>query len=438
MKKLAIILIIISTGFSANAQLNLAQYHMGRNSFLTPNQNASYFPNTKWYVSLPGLSGFSADLNSPASYNDLFEVTGDSVRLKLGEYLNNERDDFISMKLDVPLFGLGFMIGDNSNLSFFVNSRSSAVLGMPKDILRWAYNGNGEYLGETYEVNDLGLKLRSYVEVGVGYARDFNIAGMDLRGGLRMKYLAGGAMAELDNGAAIDITTDENTYQTTFAFQQASLRLAGFDIYDDDNIDEGITAGEIGGGGFGLDFGAQLFFNDEWTFNFAVNDIGFIGWSNATYEVQLDDQTFVLEGINVEAEDFSAEFEENYEDVIAPDTVETTFVTGLNPSVYMGATYRVNENGYASGTWANTFDLGRLRTAIGVGYTHEFGRILALSGTFSKTPQQPVDFGAGMMFNMGPIRFHLLMDNIISSINVPNAKRVNLSFGFTIAPLPPR
>ena len=50
----------------------------------------------------------------------------------------------------------------------------------------------------------------------------------------------------------------------SFEFQNATFRSAGIDLDEDDGIDEGIGEGDIAGGGFAMDFGAQYYFNDKW------------------------------------------------------------------------------------------------------------------------------------------------------------------------------
>lgn len=431
-KTLTIIFCLIS--FIGFTQLNLTGYHLGNNLVTGQQYNASFFPKNTFYISFPGMSEVNFDLNAPFTYSELFEVTGDSVKIKLADYLNDEENDYLSLRASIPVLGFGFRLNEVSNIGVFSNVKNSFSLGMPKDIARWVYNGNGEYLGQEYIVDDLNVDVLSYLEVGIQYTRDLSIAGRAFTGGVRLKYLQGIASATIDNNAQISILTDPTSYRTTFTFQDAALRLGNVDVYDDDGIDEGINeAQELGGTGFGFDIGGQWAFNDKISFNLAINDIGSISWEEASYEVQLGDRSFVLEGVDINADDFSQEFEDNIEEAYESDTVTTSFSTSLTPSFYMGATYKVGKNGFASATWGYTVDLGELRNSIGIGYTHNFGRILYVNSTVASVPQQGLGVGVGMGLRLGALNIHVVGDGLLNNLNLPEAQRVNASIGINFA-----
>ena len=151
------------------------------------------------------------------------------------------------------------------------------------------------------------------------------------------------------------------------------------------------------------------------------------------YSISFEDESLVFEGVDITADNFSDNLQQQFEDTFEADTIDTQFATALNTSIYWGSSYQVTKGGTASATIANVFDLGELRTAIGIGYTQEIGRVLTVSGTFSKTPQQPIDFGAGMMLNMGLMQLHVIGDGLFRYGDLTNTQRVNLSVGLNIA-----
>ncbi len=174
-----------------------------------------------------------------------------------------------------------------------MNNRTSAGVGIPKDISRWAYNGNGEYLDQKYEVNDIQMNVLSYMEIGVGYSRKITIADQNFRTGLRVKYIAGLGMSELDNKAGVTIETNGSTYQTSFTFEEANLRVAGMNLETEEAT---ILSQQLPGKGFGLDFGAEYLMNDWWSFSLAVNDLGWIKWKKDANTISLINETYVVEG----------------------------------------------------------------------------------------------------------------------------------------------
>jgi hypothetical protein len=429
MKKIIISTFLLSFTLVSMAQLNLVSYHMRNNTILGQQQNATFFPKSKFYLSLPGISNINLDLNSPVSYSDLFEVTGDSVKLKLGSYLNSQSNDYMELNTIVPVLGFGFRINEISNVSFFINNRTSLLFGIPKDLARWGINGNGEYLDEVYEVDDIRMKVLNYAEIGVGYTRDITIAGQKFKTGLRLKYLAGIGMAEIDNKSSLKIQTNSSNYQTSFTFQDANLKIAGMDL---ENNEPTIASGEIPGQGFALDFGAEYLMSDKWSFNFALNDLGFINWKKGTNTISISDKTFVLEGQDIGSSSFQQDIQDDFKDAVETDTVTSEFKSTLGASTYLGAKYQVIPHGYASATFATINTLGKIKTAAGIGYTQELGRVFAVSTTVSKTPQQPIDMGLGMSLLLGGINLHIVGDRLIGLTDATKIKKVNFSFGLNI------
>ncbi len=126
---------------------------------------------------------------------------------------------------------------------------------------------------------------------------------------------------------------------------------------------------------------------------------------------------------------FETDYTDQFDDAFDTDTTAESFRSSLNTSVYMGAKYQVTKGGYASATLANRSSLGRLRTAVGLGYTQEVGRVLAVSTTLSKTPQQPINVGGGMNLRFGGLNIHVVADHLIGILDVTKIQKVNVNVG---------
>ena len=116
-------------------------------------------------------------------------------------------------------------------------------------------------------------------------------------------------------------------------------------------------------------------------------------------------------------------------DNIEIDSIPTRFNTSLNARAYFSADYEVTNGGYAQATVSNYFTQGAIRTAIGLGYLQNVGKWFSASTTFSMVPQQGVDIGMGLMFKLSVVQLYVVADNLLNTINIPNAKAVNLKFG---------
>ncbi|CAM9964195.1 unnamed protein product, partial [Chrysoparadoxa australica] len=117
---------------------------------------------------------------------------------------------------------------------------------------------------------------------------------------------------------------------------------------------------------------------------------------------------------------------------IQTDTLDATFSTKLNARTYFTADYQLSKNGYAQATVANFISQGRLKTSVGLGYSHHVGRWFTASATTSYVPQQGVDLGLGMMFRLSSFQFYVSADNLFNSLNVPQASAANVKVGLNL------
>lgn len=427
MKKLIIIanLLVIVTASFAQPAMHL--YHMKNRTVFGQELNPTFFPKAKAYVSLPGISNINFAFSSPLSASDVFTKTGDSTRVNVDLVLENSRENhFIEFSNAVPVLGFGFRLNKVSTFSFFTNVKTAFSIGVPYDAARLAWQGNGGFVGQKYEIDDLRLNTLSYGEVGFGYSRELKVVGRPAIIGVRVKYLVGIGSANIDNESTVGLTVEEQTYKNTLTFEDAAFRIAGTDITNDDAGGEFVS----GNSGFGLDLGAEYTFNDDWKFNFSLIDIGGISWKNEAYEVRLKNASIELEGVDLaNIDDFGDAFGDNLDSLFKADTTATQFSTPLKTTMFLGAEYKVGKHGTAFATYANYFAVGKLRTALGVGYMQEVGRILAVSGSVMKIPLQGINLGAGMTVRTGFFQLHMSANGLEGLANVNKAKGFSFNFG---------
>ena len=80
-------------------------------------------------------------------------------------------------------------------------------------------------------------------------------------------------------------------------------------------------------------------------------------------------------------------------------------------------------------TLSNYFTQGRVRSALGIGYTQNFGHWFTASVTGSVAPQSGADMGLGLMLRGGFFQFYANVDNIFGTLDVLEASSVNVKFG---------
>lgn len=429
MKRLIIATFITITAYSGFGQSNLSFFHMQNSIPQVSNYNASYFPNSKVYVSLPALSGIDFTVNNAFGINDIFTETGDSTLVDINRFLGSrKKSTFLNVGLGITDLMVGVRLGDHSHFSFFINERMNATFNYPIDLMNFLWQGNRAYIGENFVADDFSYKMTMYREWGVGYARKFLIANRQTNIGVRLKYLTG-LFHSSAKDLALSIHTSEEDYSITTSFNEARILSAGISQFDSDEDVNPMYFIHNGNQGFGVDIGAQMQFNRKLRLGAAINDLGFISWKDNAEEINLSESSFRFEGINLDNTDELGQAIQDSLDNIEIDSIPTRFNTSLNARAYFSADYEVTNGGYAQATVSNYFTQGAIRTAIGLGYLQNVGKWFSASTTFSMVPQQGVDIGMGLMFKLSVVQLYVVADNLLNTINIPNAKAVNLKFG---------
>ena len=65
-------------------------------------------------------------------------------------------------------------------------------------------------------------------------------------------------------------------------------------------------------------------------------------------------------------------------------------------------------------------------------YQRRFGRVLSLKGTYTVDKYSFTNIGLGANFQMGPVNFYVLADNLLNYSNIADSHYASLQFGFNI------
>lgn len=411
-------------------QSNLGFFHMQNRMPQNSNYNASYFPDAKVYVSLPVISGIDLTVNNSFGMKDLFTETGDSTLLDIDRFLSEQnKNPYLNVGLGITNFMVGVRLGDNSHFSLFVNERIDATVFYPVDLFQFIWKGNGAYVGQNYVADDFAYDFTSYREWGVGYARQFSIFGFNTNIGMRLKYLTGLFHSSTEDNISLSILTRETDYSLRATFKDATIRSAGVSMLEDGSDIDPAYFIFNGNGGFGIDLGANLDFNEKLSFGIAINDLGLINWKEYSENINLNGASFSYEGIDLDNMDGVADAFMDSLETIKFDTVATSFKTPLHSKTFLTASYQVTKGGYAQASLSNYFSLGKVKSSFGIGYLQNVGNWFSVSTTASLAPQRGVDLGAGLMLKGGFFQVYAVADNILNTINIPEAKSLNIKFG---------
>ncbi|MEQ8472305.1 MAG: DUF5723 family protein [Marinoscillum sp.] len=427
MRKYLILTLLIGATTLVFGQFNLNFYQMNTATPQGNNYNAASFPNARAFVSLPLISGVDLSVNNSFGLSDIFTETGDSSLIDVDRFLLEQGDGaYFNTQLTITDLMIGFRTGKNGFVTVFVNERTDATFFYPFQLVNFIWQGNRNYVGEEYVIDDISYDFTHYREIGVGYGRSFDIFGFNTNLGVRLKYLQGVAHSSIKDNLEMSILTREEDYSVVVNMNEGLSRSAGLNMLQDGDIPYLINNGNTG---FAIDLGGTIDLSDRITVGFAANDLGFIKWQDDAETASFNGTSFEINGGSFDNMDQLADAVMDSIENLQIDTIASTFTTSLNSSLFLSGSYRVTDQGYAQATISNYFTQGRMKSAVGIGYLQNLRKWLAASVTFSLASQRGADIGAGLMLRGGYFQTYLSVDHLLNTINVPEASGLNFKFG---------
>ena len=421
--------------FSCNlfAQNILTGYHS--NSFtLQSSANASVFPEANFVLGFPGLSNLSYSLQWPLSLNEVLEKgSDDSLRLSFPLLNSNLRDhNLLSSSFRNQLFHVGFKVGAKKNIFVYAGDELVVDAGMQfsDKFMNYLTQGNAKFLNQQMDFNSEKIEMTAYNSFYIGSALKVN---EKLEIGARVKFLKGIANIHT-NKFKLGFYTDSTAspvFATTLnadVLLQTSGQGAANDTIDFDAMLNN---------GFALDFGASYKFTEQLSASFAINDIGSIKWAeynNALYTTD-GDVEFMFTGLtqsSSSAEDLQTQIEEITDsllNVMEPKEIKGSYNTKLNPSLYTGLSYELDDKHIFSALYNRKKVIDKSINAFSLGYQFQLSKSIQLLAS-CQTIAGVGAIGTGFVWNPGLLQMHFVLDNILVA-DVFDAKNFFLQMGLS-------
>lgn len=441
MRKLTFLLAIVAFALGAKAQSNMTLYNMEP----IPQRlavNPALAPDCKWYLGMPLLSSTDFSFGSSAlrisDINNALEPNARgnyTVNLKtLGQSL--DKGTFVNIGLNQEWLNFGFRVR-KSMFTFGITEKIKTRVDFPTDLFKVAFEGNGGS-NLAYDFNfNFGFDVLHTREFALGYNR--SLLNEKLRVGGRLKYVRGLNVVSTAKNDLI-FTTDANTFAYTVKADievNASTPALDSTLGVDDPT--AVILGSPRNSGFGIDLGASYDLTDKITLSASIVDLGRIYWKEYTTNVKSRNPgaSFTYRGIDIndyigDSVQGGAGFEalaDTILDVFALDTSNHSFSTGLLGEFYIGGNYRITDRHNAGALLYGSFYNKSFYPALTLSWNSEFGRILALSGSYTISRGNYANIGLGFGLNLGPEQFYFVGDNLIG-VAAGNLKTVNLRFGW--------
>ncbi len=414
---------LISTTFSSLPQASYA--------------NPAKTPDAKWYVGIPGLGSTSLSFTHTGfAYSDLIRKRDDdSLMVDIENALSQMKaSNYMSFRLNMDLVNFGFRVGKN-HFSFNATEKVIYQQTYPKDLFRFLFKGNAEFLGQTADFSRINVDVTHYREWGVGYSRTF----MDqLTFGVRAKYLQGLANASTEK-TDISLYTDANTFDLT-AKADIKANTAGIaNLIDGESFNAGNYLMSSANNGFAIDLGAQWDINENFTVHASATDLGKINWKNQVKNYSTEGAEFTFAGIDVtefmnqeDSVDYMKELVDSLGEAFDLQESSTAYSTKLNPKFYIGGTWRFTNTSDLHLTAYGEVFKGKMYPSLSASIMQQLGNVINLTASYSIINGTTNNIGAGMLFNFGAVQWYMISDNVMGMFVPQHTQNIHLRTGINL------
>ncbi len=395
--------------------------------------NPAFIPQCKIHTGIPGLTSlYLAGGHNGFNTKNVLDINVlDSVVIDMESMLGSlKKNNYLFMDLNEELLSFGIRVKDKHYFNLSVTERMFFRLSYPKDLFEFAFYGNGALLDEKLEIGNFRVNASHYREYALGYSLVFD---NKWTFGARGKVLFGKANINTKKtditfeteSEFFDITVTSDILVNTNEIHNLTDTTEGQGANADNYIREYMLNGQ--NLGLGLDLGATYKYDDKLTLGLSVTDIGFISWKSDPMNLQSKNPggSFTYDGIDitefVNQEDSLLEQKlDNTLDSIAEifeiDTLYNKYKSMLNTRIHASAFYAVTPKDRISALARIHFYDKGVHPSISLGYTHKFGDIWHVTGTYSVANRNFTNFGLGFSLKLGFFQVYLLTDNVFGPI----------------------
>lgn len=396
------------------------------------------FASARSYFSLPALGSVNVSTNSKLGISTLLYPYEDRLVTFMHPSVSTDAflkrlnaDNNIGAGLSTKLLSFGFWGKHGGFTTVGLDVKADAAVNIPEELFRFMKEPGRD---RSYDVSGLGARVRSRMELSMGYSRKvgerFNVGG-------KVKFLVGLASADL-NIDRMNITMDSDRWAVR-AQGSARMRTGKGLVSIDDNSEgqldyetfrfdpagayesNGVN-GVVGGYGFSTDIGATFEIIDGLTLSAAVLDLGFIRWNSSIY-AKTDDSAWTFEGFeNVNADtDFNEQLSQmgkDFEEMIVMRRAEGgSACEMLDARVNLGLEYKMpfwkgmSVGALYTGKYRGQYSFNEGRVSL----NFAFGNVFALSGSYAIS-NFGHSAGAALNLHCSALSLYLATDAIFCNV----------------------
>jgi len=395
--------------------------------------NPAFIPDYKFHFGFPMLSSEEVGFGTTGpKYDDVFYTRADDSLVMDFEGFINSLDDKNALYMHniTQILNVGFRIN-----KFYINGSISEIVDVnfrySKEFMDLVVHGNADKVGETIEINGMGIKAQHYREYALGLAYEVN---KNLSIGTHVKLLYGKAAIDTKRMDG-SITTLKDNYNLDIK----SNILVNTSLPDME--DQRITTTDYlmysGNVGMAFDFGASYKL-DKMSFAASVLDLGWINYDRWLKNYSSDNAEFTYKGIDLvelqglsssEREDKMKDLRDSIINTFELKETHDAFNVALSSKIYLSANYQLSKSSNVGVmTRIAIFD-NIVNPSFTVSFNQDLGKNLSVIGSYTIANKSYANIGFGIAARISKLQFYLVSDNILGAFMPEIVKYTNIHLG---------
>lgn len=392
-----------------------------------------------------GLINNGFTLQRVSSYEDSILYI-DAKKLEKSLFQNNHL--YLEAETDPLHFRMAW-----SDFYFWIalRTRAEVALRYSRDIVSLIANGNKSFVGKPMKLSKMAFDARIYQELTLGASRiDENMAY-----GARISLLAGVAAAH-SSIKELSLSIDDNQGNLFAHHLIAQGRIHSSNCPSDRNglpdlaqLAEPEYLKKLNwfnlknpGCALAGAFSYKLLENLE--LSAAITDLGLIYWSDrlTTYKAKQDEVV-----VDVLIDDIQKAFKtkkfnldsltRELRNMATLDTAKLqhgeTFLTWLNPKIYLLARYKLWQHSTLGACIAGTLNQNYFYPALSLSFQQDYSQWLSVQVAWSYNQRSFLNLGLALLITPGPIQLYAITDNLVAFFAPHISRATNLRVGLNLA-----
>jgi hypothetical protein len=439
-KHILVIFIVVGSVSGVLAQGDMTLYSLRglqQSTYLNP----AFMPDYDLSVGVPVLSNlFVGAQVSGFDMNTVKSSIDATNYLDIGSLYSNMNSNVFGVKafVQTDIFHYRQQFG-HYQVSLYSGMRTNGQVLLSKEFIGFPAYGNGNFAGQTLHFDGNSIQLSSYVETGLGVAREFERFTV----GARVKLLNGIVNLSTQN-LALNYSTGSPSYNSTRITTGGTLNTSGLPFLQDTlngvpNPDKDFKTSNVNPAdniGFAVDLGATYYVTPRLNVHAAAIDLGYINWKSHPYNYDLSNMDISLVGMAVNQirydslrSKYSDSLQTIVKNVLKSKTTMNAYSIPLVSRFVAGADYDLSLRDRVGAIVQVRYFDGMFFPSYTLTYSRKVGSNWNIATNYSYYNNSFVNLGLGTSVKWGAFQLYFIQDDILFYFLPASGRTVYLRFG---------